>query len=94
MNTYIAFLRGINVGGHKKILMQDLRNLLSKHFKDVKTYIQSGNVIFKSLEEDKNKLENIIKNLILKQFKFDITVLVKTPFEIKTILLNYFSIIV
>lgn len=88
MITYIAFLRGINVGGHKKILMQELRDLLSKHFKEVKTYIQSGNVVFKSSEEDKNKLEIEIKNALLKHFKFDVPVLVKTVDEIENILFN------
>ena len=45
MKTYLAFLRGINVGGHHKILMKDLRELLNSiGFKDVKTYIQSGNI--------------------------------------------------
>ena len=49
MKTYLAFLKGINVGGHHKILMKDLRDLLNNlGFKDVKTYIQSGNVIFKT----------------------------------------------
>ena len=56
MITCIAFLRGINVGGHKKIKMADLRLLLEGlGYKEVMTYIQSGNVIFNSLEEDRVK---------------------------------------
>ena len=48
---YIALLRGINVSGHKKILMTDLRELLhNKGLNNVQTYIQSGNVIFESDE--------------------------------------------
>jgi uncharacterized protein (DUF1697 family) len=47
--TYIALLRGINVSGHKTILMDDLKILFEKmDFEDVKTYIQSGNVVFKT----------------------------------------------
>ena len=47
--TYIALLRGINVSGHKTILMDDLKGLFEKmDFGDVKTYIQSGNIVFKS----------------------------------------------
>ena len=62
MNTYIALLRGINVGGHKKILMADLRNLLEKlNFKNVQTYIQSGNVVFQSSDVSTAFLETIIK---------------------------------
>ncbi|NNK19064.1 MAG: DUF1697 domain-containing protein [Maribacter sp.] len=49
MITYIALLRGINVGGHKKIKMADFRLLLKGlGYKEVLTYIQSGNVVFKS----------------------------------------------
>ncbi len=47
MKQYISVLRGINVGGHRKILMADLKNLfIELGFFDVETYIQSGNVIF------------------------------------------------
>ena len=46
---YIALLRGINVGGKKIIKME---------FSDVKTYIQSGNVIFSTKEVDREKLEH------------------------------------
>jgi uncharacterized protein (DUF1697 family) len=52
MNTYICLLRGINVGGHKKIKMADLKTLFtSLRYNDVVTYIQSGNIIFKSHEK-------------------------------------------
>lgn len=46
MKTHIALLRGINVNGQKKVPMTELRDLLSKSgFENVKTYIQSGNVV-------------------------------------------------
>ena len=49
MNTYVAFLRGINVGGKNKLNMNDLVQLFENlSFKNIKTYIQSGNVIFQS----------------------------------------------
>ncbi len=48
--TYVALLRGVNVGGHGKVLMAELRELLSGlGFGDVRSYIQSGNVVFASL---------------------------------------------
>ena len=51
MNTYIAILRGINVSGHKMIRMEVLRAMFeSLNFKNTKTYIQSGNVVFQSKE--------------------------------------------
>ncbi|WGD33602.1 DUF1697 domain-containing protein [Olleya sp. YS] len=87
MQTYLAFLRGINVGGHNKIPMQDLRQLLDDlSFKAVKTYIQTGNIVFKSSEIDKQVLESKIKTAILNQFNFQIPVLIKTPEEIHSIL--------
>jgi len=47
MKTYIAILRGINVSGQKQIKMADLKvHLEELNFKNVQTYIQSGNVIF------------------------------------------------
>ncbi|BCE03736.1 DUF1697 domain-containing protein [Marinicellulosiphila megalodicopiae] len=47
MNTYIALLRGINVGGKNKLPMKELKALLTKHgLHDIQTYIQSGNVVF------------------------------------------------
>ena len=86
MNIYIALLRGINVGGHKKILMADLRNLFEKlNFKNVQTYIQSGNIIFQSSMDDIPSIENTIKNQILKQYGFTVPVLVKTHQELKSI---------
>ncbi len=87
MNSYIALLRGINVGGHKKILMADLKLLFEKlKFKNVQTYIQSGNVIFHSTESNSGKLEKMIKNQILVDYGFEVPILVKTPSEIKSIL--------
>ena len=89
MITYIAFLRGINVGGHKKIKMADLRLLLEGlGYKEVMTYIQSGNVIFNSLDEYRDKLENQISEAIKSHYGFDVPVLVKTRTEINKILDN------
>lgn len=49
MNKYIALLRGINLGNRNKILMTDLRELFKNlGFSDIKTYIQTGNVVFSS----------------------------------------------
>ncbi|MED2801418.1 DUF1697 domain-containing protein, partial [Bacillus thuringiensis] len=49
MTIYVALLRGINVGGHKVIKMADLKRLFeSIELKHVKTYIQSGNIVFES----------------------------------------------
>lgn len=77
MQTYIALLRGINVSGHKKIPMAELRELLTNSgFKNVQTYIQSGNVIFQSSEKSTQKLELKIHNAIKKRFGFEVPILV------------------
>jgi len=88
MKTYITLLRGINVSGHKKILMADLRALLEKAgLENIKTYIQSGNVIFTSSEK-KEVLSNLISEAILKQYGWEVPVLVFTLTEIKLVLDN------
>lgn len=85
MKTYIALLRGINVGGHKKILMADLKALFEGlNFKDVKTYIQSGNVVFSS--EEKQDFEGIIANAIEAKYGFIVPILVKKASEMNKII--------
>ena len=89
MKTYLAFLKGINVGGHHKILMKDLRDLLNNlGFKDVKTYIQSGNVIFKTEIKDKTVVEKQITTAIKNKYNYNIQIIVKQPKEVQAILDN------
>lgn len=79
MKTYIALLKGINVGGHKKTPMTELRELLSRvGFNNVKTYIQSGNVILDSTGSSPGKIEKAINKAILDHFGFDVSVMVRT----------------
>jgi len=83
MRTYIVLLKGINVGGHKKVPMAELCELLTKSgFKNVQTYIQSGNIILRSLEENTQKIEEVIKNAILDYFGFEVSVLAKTKSDL------------
>ena len=90
MATYIAFLRGINVGGHHKILMKQLTNVLeNNHFKNVKTYIQSGNVVFTYNNSSCTDLEIVLSKLILQAFGHNITVLVRTLQDLKTIIEDF-----
>ena len=86
MKTYIALLRGINVGGKKKLPMADLRAMLKDMgFSNVKTYIQSGNVVFQSHEEGTGALEVSIETCIKSSFGFEGPVLVKTKSEFEKI---------
>jgi uncharacterized protein (DUF1697 family) len=67
MTRYLAFLRGVNVGGKGLIKMAELRDALAAAgLADVRTYIQSGNVIFESGVNDRRKLVRKIKSTIEK----------------------------
>ncbi|WP_238883806.1 DUF1697 domain-containing protein [Clostridium sp. YIM B02551] len=86
MTTFIALLRGINVGGKNIIKMAELKKVFeSIGFLEVKTYIQSGNVLFKSNENIiKEKLEREIE----KAFKISLTVVLRTSSELEDIINN------
>jgi len=89
MTKYVAFLRGINVGGHNKIKMETLREMFAAlQFENVKTYINSGNVIFETAKTADNKLAAKIENAIGKEFTLKIKVMVRTIDEIKDIIKN------
>jgi len=85
MNKRIAILRGINVGGKRKILMADLRLLFENlGFSDVETYIQSGNVIFNTV----NKITDIeiadrIEKEIADKYGFDVPIILRTAAELE-----------
>lgn len=80
MTKYIAFLRGINVGGNKKVPMSDLKKTFeSLGFKNVKTLLNSGNVVFEGSETNAETLETELKS----QFGFDIPVILRTAEEVQ-----------
>jgi len=85
MNIKVAILRGINVGGKRKILMVDLKALFEDlGFTDIITYIQSGNVIFNSVEETSNtELSDKIEKAITEKYGFEVPVIVRTASELK-----------
>ena len=86
METFISILRGINVSGQKKIQMTDLKAVYEKlGFKQVVTYIQSGNVIFRAEKQTDLKLAGIIEEAIFKKYKFDVPVLIRTEEEMQNI---------
>ncbi|UUV20291.1 DUF1697 domain-containing protein [Paenimyroides aestuarii] len=88
MNTYIIFLRAVNVSGKNIIKMADLKvALIEIGFKSVITYIQSGNVVLKSNAE-KAVVEQQIKQLIQERFLLDIAVFCLDVQEVETALQN------
>jgi uncharacterized protein (DUF1697 family) len=89
MTIYIALLRGINVSGKKKIKMADLRSHLEElNFQNIKTYIQSGNILFKSDETDQSVLEQQIKDKIEEKYGFDVPVMVKLATDFQHVIDN------
>jgi uncharacterized protein (DUF1697 family) len=77
--TYIALLRGINVGGHHKVPMADLRTTLEKlGFENIVTLLNSGNVIFDGLPKDTESLEKLISGTLEKTFGFPVPTRVRT----------------
>lgn len=88
MQKLVAFLRGINVGGKRKVLMVDLKLLFQKlGAKNVVTYIQSGNVVFDYDEGISiSDLEKFIEEAIKLKYGFDVPVIVKTSIEIDQVI--------
>lgn len=81
-NTYISILRGINVSGKNIVKMNALKAMYEDlGLKNVKTYLQSGNVVFQSPLNDNNELANMLSQQIKKQFEWDVLVIVKTHEE-------------
>jgi uncharacterized protein (DUF1697 family) len=88
MTTYIALLRGINVGGKNIIKMADLKRVFeSIGLGGVQTYIQSGNVLFKS-DEVEEPLRKKIEHEIKTNFGFSVSVVLRTVAELEWIIGN------
>ncbi len=86
MTTYIALLRGINVGGHRLIKMADLRTMFEAlGFGGVQTYIQSGNVVFQA-DEAEQPLRERIEQRIAATFGFAVTVALRTHDELAQVI--------
>ncbi|WP_328667383.1 DUF1697 domain-containing protein [Streptomyces sp. NBC_00322] len=76
---YAALLRGINVGGHKKVPMAELRELLTElGHGNVATYLQSGNAFFSSASDDEQALATALERAIHQRFGFGVDCLVRS----------------
>ena len=83
MPTYISLIRGINVGGHKIVKMDELRKVIDKiGFENVQTYVQSGNIVFTTSRQSPSGLSKKIEDVIKKKFGHDAAVITKTAEEI------------
>ncbi len=87
MKRYVAFLRGINISGKNKVSMAELKKAFEElGFGAVKTYLNSGNVIFSSDDENIGGLTNRIETMIKEQFDLDIPVFVTSKEDLEDIL--------
>ncbi|MFF4535656.1 DUF1697 domain-containing protein [Streptomyces aureus] len=84
--TYAALLRGINVGGAKKVPMAELRTLMEGlGYGDVRTYLQSGNAVFSSAGGDEDSLAAELSGAIEKHFGFAVGVLVRDHAQLRAV---------
>lgn len=86
MPVIIAMLRGVNVGGHNKIKMEDLRGLCqSLQLRDACTYVQSGNLIFTTGERDLALLVKRLQRAIERKFGFRPDIVLRTATEMREV---------
>ena len=89
MPIYISLLRGVNLGAHNRMKMEDLRkSCAALGFEQIKTYVQSGNIVFKASKQSTSGLSEKIKEKILSDFKYTVPVITKTADEIEKALHN------
>ncbi|MGB5361996.1 MAG: DUF1697 domain-containing protein [Aureibaculum sp.] len=75
---YIAFLRGINVGGYHKVPMAELRNEMEKmNFDNVKTILNSGNIMFDAIASELEPMQKTISENLRKAFGFNIPTIIR-----------------
>lgn len=83
MPTYVAMLRGINVLGRKRVEMARLRKMFeAMGFEQVRTYIQSGNVVFRAARSSPLALSRKIEDRMMKEFGFSALVMTRTAKEL------------
>ncbi len=87
MSAVIALIRGINVGGHKKIKMADLRELFtSLGLRQVRTVLQSGNAVFAADETDLARLQQQLETAIRERFGFEAGIILRGAEDFKAAL--------
>ena len=82
VSIFVALLRGVNVGGKNMIRMSSLKESFGRMgFGDVATYINSGNIIFKTQEGDARKLERSIEGMLSSEYELECKVVVRSLSE-------------
>lgn len=87
MSTWICLLRGVNLGARNKLSMPELRAALSEAgMQDVRTYIQSGNVIGCSEVATRDEIAAFVGEVLSTNFDLNVPVIVRTPEELRRLL--------
>jgi uncharacterized protein (DUF1697 family) len=85
MSQYVAFLRGINVGGHR-VKMDQLQGIFEEiGLTDVSTFIASGNVIFSASPDDAGSLSDRIERRLAQRLGYDVPTFIRSPAELEAI---------
>ncbi|MEN6453274.1 MAG: DUF1697 domain-containing protein [Prolixibacteraceae bacterium] len=85
MDTFVVFLKGVNIGGHNRVKMDVLKKALTElRFERVKTYINSGNLILQS-KQGKEKIVDQVAQVIRTNFGINVNMIIKTANELTDI---------
>lgn len=88
-NVFVALLRGVNVGGNNMISMKALKQSFEEMgFAQVTTYINSGNIIFATKDDDARKLETKIERMLKKEYELTSKVVIRTLSEMEKLVKN------
>ncbi len=89
MPVFIAMLRGVNLGPHKRMKMEKLRSSCEAlRLEQVKTYIQSGNVVFRAAKQDPASLAKKMEDRIVQDFGFSSKVVIRTADQMSRVIRN------
>jgi uncharacterized protein (DUF1697 family) len=89
MPSFVTLLRGVNVGGSKKLKMSELRELYSSlGLEDVRTYIQSGNVVFSTSQRNTSGLVKRVEKELKEHLGSEVVVFIRTPDELGKIVVR------
>jgi uncharacterized protein (DUF1697 family) len=89
VSIYVSLLRGINVGGQKQLRMETLRGIYEGlDFSNVRSYVQSGNIVFESSLEDKSRLGKQIEAAIAATCSYPVPVFIRQAYDLQQILMG------
>lgn len=87
MAVWVCLLRAVNLGARNKVSMPVLRTLLEQAgFDDVRTYVQSGNVVVRSSRRSRERVAALVSRTVAEHFGVDTPVVVRTPGELRAVL--------